>query len=98
MWLLWIQVVCRPCRKEKIKLAEATPTAGFECNAFCDAMQERIQAMSTKMTEPQVHALKHIYHKFKKADKEGKISLMDLLMAMRDDGQVRKRRMRVLLR
>ena len=51
--------------------------------------RERIQAMSTKMTDAQMHALRHIFHRFKKADSKGMINIMDLLMAMRDDGSVR---------
>ena len=31
--------MCGPCPKEKLKLAETTPTAHFECNAFCCDLQ-----------------------------------------------------------
>ena len=48
----WTHVLCGPLPEEKSKLAESTPTAHFECNAFCcDLQREIVRDIKEKLAE-----------------------------------------------
>eukprot|EP00941_MAST-03F_sp_MAST-3F-sp1_P004856 g4856.t1 len=53
------------------------------------ARQAQMKKISSRMTDSQLGALKHVFHQFKKGSNGKGISIMDLLMAMRDDSAVK---------